>query len=666
MPIVVTAGSQATPIGAGSKFSVIDFSNPGTPVAVTPAFQGGCQVNQDGARAFVGNLNGGQVQQFDVSNPAAPVPGGTAQTVLSGIGAIAIRGALVAVGEEINTFKARICLIDFSSPNNPVILGYAPTPLVSVPDPTGGTNALPAISQLAFTGPSRVVASDPGNFIIATADFTNPANPTVTTFNPPAPPSLDADESIQRIVTGDTTASWVRLYDTSLNLLATANSTLNSVDFVSLSGLHTLAGSNTTPQVALIDFSATPPRVTTFDPQLGGGSCTVIKGTRGCCGAVLGSAVKLFDLTATPPTPLATANTYPVASIASLGMGTVAPVFSASPASLAFGAVKVGATASQTVTIANTGNSALSITGIHSSPAVFTVSQSPLTIPPGTTSVLIVTFAPNAAGAFTGTLTMQTNDPNQATATITLTGTGGEPAAAWTPPSLDFGTVEAGATSPLSVTVTNSGSVTLHVTGITASPPVFTASSAQLSVPPGGSQTIQVTFAPAVTGSYTANLDFQTDDPSHASDTVPMTGTGALPSVTWTPTSMAFGTIPPSSTATQDLVITNNGAADLHVTNAQVTYPAGQSNGFTASPTSLTIPPGQTGSITVTFSTQFVWPFGYQASANLSFQTDNPARASGNVSLSGSEPPLGCLTTPGALAARAYRAAARRREPRKP
>ena len=108
----------------------------------------------------------------------------------------------MAAGEETNIFKARICLIDFSSPNQPTILGYAQTPLVSV---TGKDN-LPAISQLAFIGPIYVVASGPANFIIAIADFTIPTNPVVTTFNPPAPPSLDADENIQRIVTGDTTA----------------------------------------------------------------------------------------------------------------------------------------------------------------------------------------------------------------------------------------------------------------------------------------------------------------------------------------------------------------------------------------------------------------------------------------------------------------------------
>jgi len=456
MSIVVTAGAPAS-----FKFAVIDFSNPGSPVVATPSFQGGCQVNQDGAKAFAGNLNGGQVQLFDISNPAAPVAKGTAQTVLSGIGAIAIRGTLVAAGEETNTFKARICLIDFSSPDQPTILGYAQTPLVSV---TVGTNALPAISSLAFTGPDRVVASGPSNFLIAIADFATPASPAVTTFNPPAPPCVDADENVQRIVTGDTTASWVRLYDTSLNLMATANSTLNSVDYISLSGQRALAGSNNTFQAALIDFSATPPRVTTFDPQLGGGSCTVIKGTRGCCGAVLGWDVKLFDVTASPPALLGTANTNVVGSIASLGMGTVAAVFTASPASLSFGAVKVGANASQTLTIGNAGNSPLTITGIQSSSASFTVSQLPLTIAPGATSSLIVMFAPNAEALLTGNLTMQTNDPNRATATIPLSGTGALPHISVSPASLNLGSVYAACQiTQASLTIQNSGGISLVV-----------------------------------------------------------------------------------------------------------------------------------------------------------------------------------------------------------
>ena len=499
----------------------------------------------------------------------------------------------------------------------------------------------------------------PANFIIAIADFTIPTNPVVTTFNPPAPPSLDADENIQRIVTGDTTASWVRLYDTSLNLLATANSTLNSVDYISLSGLRALAGSNNTFQVALIDFSVTPPGVTTFDPQVGGGgSCTVIKGTRGACGAVLGSDVELFDVTASPPAPLGTANTN-LAGIASLGIGTIAPVFTASPASLAFGAVNVNTTSqAQTVTLANTGNAPLNVTALATSSPRYTASPSG-TLPPiaaGQSTTVQVTFTPTAVQSYPATLTMTTNDPSHPTVSIPLTGAGGQPTAAWTPASLAFGTIETGTTSSLNLALINSGSATLHVTGITASPPVFTATPALLSVSPGGTQTIQVSFSPTAAGSFTANLVFQTDDPSHATVSVPMTGDGVPPTVSWTPARIDFGAIAPGASVARDLSIANNGTSDLHITNAQVTYSGSQSDGFSVSAAALTIAPVQTGSLTVTYSAPSPWPFGVQSSADLKFQTDNAALLSGDVPLSGTIQPWGCLSTPAALAARAFKA----------
>ena len=78
MPTVAVAGSPNN-----SRFAVIDFSNPGAPLAVTPSFQGACQVKQNDASAYVGNQLGGQVRLFDISNPAAPLAHGTATTVLA-------------------------------------------------------------------------------------------------------------------------------------------------------------------------------------------------------------------------------------------------------------------------------------------------------------------------------------------------------------------------------------------------------------------------------------------------------------------------------------------------------------------------------------------------------------------------------------------------------
>ena len=158
----------------------------------------------------------------------------------------------------------------------------------------------------------------------------------------------------------------------------------------------------------------------------------------------------LLHVTASPPASLGTASTN-LAGIASLGMGTVAPVFTTSPASLAFGAVNVNTTSqAQTVTLANTGNAPLNVTALATSSPRYTASPSG-TLPPiaaGQSTTVQVTFTPTAVQSYPAALTMTTNDPSHPSVSIPVTGSGGQAAAAWTPACpLDFGTVETGATA---------------------------------------------------------------------------------------------------------------------------------------------------------------------------------------------------------------------------
>jgi hypothetical protein len=419
MSWVCVAGSPTS-----SNFSVIDFDNPNNPITRTPNFRGACQVKQDGTFAYVGNLLGGEIQQFDIASPATPVANGTANTRLGGIGVIAIRGSLVAVGEATNTFKARICLIDFSSRTTPRVLGTAQTPLVSVA--TSPTDTLAAISSLAFINPVRLVASGPAGSLIAVADFTNPGTPTVTTYNPHAgPPCLDADVAAQRIVTGDTNASWVRLYDAGWNLLTPIpiNTTLNSVDNINLAWPRALAGSNNTFHVAAIDFGTNPPKVVVFDPQLGGGSCTAIKGAIGCCGGITGTNVKLFNLATDPPLLLASANPH-LGAVGSIDLSSLAAAISTTPTRLDFGIERVSTQKSLTLTVHNAGTVGLNVSNLHSTSPVFSVSPIGLTVGAGTSGSLTVRFVPNAKMKFGANLMMQTNDPEHVTFAVPLTGTG--------------------------------------------------------------------------------------------------------------------------------------------------------------------------------------------------------------------------------------------------
>ena len=99
------------------------------------------------------------------------------------------------------------------------------------------------------------------------------------------------------------------------------------------------------------------------------------------------------------------------------------PDIDASPASLAFPTTFVGYSSSLPATISNVGTEALQVTG-SSITGDFSVSglTTPVTLPVGGTIPLTVTFAPNLAGAHSGLLTVTSDDPDEPSVTIALSG----------------------------------------------------------------------------------------------------------------------------------------------------------------------------------------------------------------------------------------------------
>ena len=87
---------------------------------------------------------------------------------------------------------------------------------------------------------------------------------------------------------------------------------------------------------------------------------------------------------------------------------------SVSPASLAFGSLATGTSASQSVTISNTGNSSVSISQISASGAGFTTSSiaMPLSLAAGQSTSFSVTFAPASTGNLAGSVTVVSNAAN--------------------------------------------------------------------------------------------------------------------------------------------------------------------------------------------------------------------------------------------------------------
>jgi hypothetical protein len=90
--------------------------------------------------------------------------------------------------------------------------------------------------------------------------------------------------------------------------------------------------------------------------------------------------------------------------------------------SLAFGGVMTNRTAQKTLTVANTGNAALTVTDIVA-PSGFSATPTSFTVNPGASRSVTVTFAPTALQDYTGTLTVD-SDNTSGTETSACSGTG--------------------------------------------------------------------------------------------------------------------------------------------------------------------------------------------------------------------------------------------------
>jgi len=89
-------------------------------------------------------------------------------------------------------------------------------------------------------------------------------------------------------------------------------------------------------------------------------------------------------------------------------------------------------------------------------------------IAPGGSGTFTVDFHPTSGGTKPGTVTILSNDPDESTVYVTLTGAGAEPDISVVS-SYDFGAVTVGTTVSHTFNVYNVGGLTLSVTSVSAS-----------------------------------------------------------------------------------------------------------------------------------------------------------------------------------------------------
>jgi hypothetical protein len=285
----------------------------------------------------------------------------------------------------------------------------------------------------------------------------------------------------------------------------------------------------------------------------------------------------------------------------------VASAITLSASSLTFGAQPAGTASSpQNVTLSNPGTTSLGISGIilnGTNPTDFIETNNcPQSLGVSASCVITVKFDPSATGSSSRTASISISDnAPQSPQTVALAGSVTVATVSVSPATITFGNQVAGGTSsPVAVTVKNTGQGALTVSGasVTDTTDFTLKNNCTGAVPGGGTCTVQITFKPAApasgaqcgstSGAKSATLTL-TDNATDSPQSVMLNGTAT----DFCPDPPTVGgtsqTVPAGTTAVFDLDITSmDGFAGTVGLACTGSVPGGGS--CTTSPSTLNVP----------------------------------------------------------------------------
>lgn len=239
--------------------------------------------------------------------------------------------------------------------------------------------------------------------------------------------------------------------------------------------------------------------------------------------------------------------------------------------SVAFGNLAVnGTSTAQSVTLSNTGNTALGVTSVSASGQYAQSNNCGSGVAAGASCVVNVTFKPTAMGSQAGTLTVVTA---AGTYSAALSGTGLLAVDTLNPASLSFGNQTVNTTSAAqSVTLSNTGNTTSALSPASVSGPFSAASTTcGATLAANASCTYSLTFTPTVMNGATGTLSIPTDV---GTKTVSLSGSGQQTSGSTSVGSLDFGSqLVGSTSAAQAVAISNTGNTPLAVSKVGATGP---------------------------------------------------------------------------------------------
>ncbi|MGD0908065.1 MAG: choice-of-anchor D domain-containing protein, partial [Candidatus Acidiferrales bacterium] len=498
-------------------------------------------------------------------------------------------------------------------------------------------------------------------------------SPTGVTNNSTATVHYGASGTIGISLSGTGSNPAVTASPNPLTFTSTRINTTSGQGSVTLTNATATAVSVTTTVTTAASISGT--NSSDFQVVASGTTCTSgfsLAAINGTCNAVVTFSPTpgaLGARTATLTILASDANSPHIVTLNGIAIGPNAQV----PTSLAFGSQATGQTSTMSLTVSNNGTDTLNLAasgafaiasggdssffGIGTS-AQGTTCSNGLAIGANSSCVIIVTFSPTTVRSY-GPVTLTVTDDSGAvvgsTQQVSITGAGVAAQVGLNPSPVTFTTgQDVGTTSSnLTLTLTNSGGLALHLAAsnaVSIGAPGNAASDFAVvstgttcvngfTVPAlGGTCNIVLAFTPGATGARSATLTV-TDNASPTTQTVTLNGTGIAPLASLNPsTTLSFGNQLVTITSAQQIVTLTNSGTDVLklatvainpastnasdfaiVSGAGTTCTAGATIGFTA--------PSNTCTVALTFTPAAA---GLRGPATLNF-TDNSGEVTGSV-----------------------------------
>jgi beta-lactam-binding protein with PASTA domain len=262
------------------------------------------------------------------------------------------------------------------------------------------------------------------------------------------------------------------------------------------------------------------------------------------------------------------------------------PVAALSPPSVAFANTTIGTTsAAQTITLSNTGDAVLNITGITitgTNPTNFSETTTcGNTLAASANCLITVTFTPAAAVGYSAAISVADNVTGSPQA-VALSGAGVSAAGAQavlSPATILFLNTMTGMTSEAeTIKLSNTGNAMLNIGGIAitgTNPAAFSqTNNCGSTLAASANCLIAVTFTPAAALSYSAGVSVA-DNATGSPQTVALAGTGvppAMPQAVLSPSNVSFpNTAIGTTSAAQTITLSNTGNMVLKIAGLGIT-----------------------------------------------------------------------------------------------